>query len=200
MKPNVREAMASDATWYIELVASLVAEPDSQIPLRPDELFRTPDQQAELFDGASARGDLFLIAEVDGIRTGELNLRRGSRAAFRHSAVLGISVAREWRNKGIGSVLMQCAIEWARTEGDLRRIELYVFATNAPAIRLYERFGFMIEGRRKGAVRVGDDFVDDMLMAYFAQKPNKAPEPTTVAVTSRAPSSTSRASHGRGSS
>jgi ankyrin repeat protein len=30
--------------------------------------------------------------------------------------------------------------------------------------------------------------------------PNKAPEPTTMAVTSRAPSSTSRASHGRGSS
>jgi membrane protease YdiL (CAAX protease family) len=33
-----------------------------------------------------------------------------------------------------------------------------------------------------------------------AKKPNKAPEPTTMAVTSRAPSSTSRASHGRGSS
>jgi hypothetical protein len=30
--------------------------------------------------------------------------------------------------------------------------------------------------------------------------PNKAPEPTTMAVTSRAPSSTRRASHGRGSS
>jgi hypothetical protein len=32
------------------------------------------------------------------------------------------------------------------------------------------------------------------------QKPNKAPEPTTGAVTTRAPSSTARASHGRGSS
>jgi hypothetical protein len=32
------------------------------------------------------------------------------------------------------------------------------------------------------------------------KKPNQAPEPTTVAVTPRAPSSTSRAGHGRGSS
>ena len=32
------------------------------------------------------------------------------------------------------------------------------------------------------------------------QRANQAPEPTTMAVTSRAPSSTSRASHGRGSS
>jgi putative acetyltransferase len=165
MKPTVRKATASDTTWYLQLVASLAAEPDSQIPLRPDELFRTPEQQAELFDGAPARGDLFFIAEVDGIRTGEVNLRRGGRAAFRHSAVLGISVAREWRQNGVGSCLMQSAIEWAKTEGDLRRIELYVFATNAPAIRLYERFGFRIEGRRKGAVRVGDEFVDDLLMA-----------------------------------
>src|SRR5688572_21393457 len=122
MKPNVREATLSDTDWYLELVRSLVAESDSQIPLRPDELFRTPDQQAELFGGASARGDLFLIAEMNGTRLGELNLRRGGRAAFRHSAVLGISVAREWRNKGIGSVLMQCAIEWAKAEGALRRI------------------------------------------------------------------------------
>jgi hypothetical protein len=33
-----------------------------------------------------------------------------------------------------------------------------------------------------------------------AKKANKAPEPTTMAVTIRAPSSTARASHGRGSS
>jgi hypothetical protein len=34
----------------------------------------------------------------------------------------------------------------------------------------------------------------------WEKRPNKALEPTTMAVTSRAPSSTSRASHGRGSS
>jgi len=33
-----------------------------------------------------------------------------------------------------------------------------------------------------------------------ANRPNKAPEPTAMAVTTRAPSSTARASHGRGSS
>jgi len=173
MKLSIREATASDAQWFIDLVLSLAAEPDPQIPLGPDELFRTLDQQAELFGGASARGDVFLIAEVGGLRTGEVNLRRGSRPAFRHSAALGIAVAREWRNQGIGSELMQCAIEWARTEGDLRRVELNVFSTNAAAIRMYERFGFLIEGRRKSAIRVGNDFIDDLLMAYVIETPNK---------------------------
>jgi ribosomal protein S18 acetylase RimI-like enzyme len=183
MKRNVREATSSDTAWYLEHCRSLIAEPDSQIPFRPDELFPTPEQQAELFREATPRGDLFLIAEVDGVRVGEVSLRRGSRAAFKHSAVLGISVAREWRHKGIGSVLMQHAIEWAKAKGALRRIELYVFATNRLAIRLYERCGFMIEGRRKDAVRVGDDFVDDVLMAYLLdQMPNEAPVRTPGSV------------------
>ena len=37
-------------------------------------------------------------------------------------------------------------------------------------------------------------------MSKIKKEANKAPEPTTMAVTPRAPSSTSRASHGRGSS
>jgi hypothetical protein len=42
--------------------------------------------------------------------------------------------------------------------------------------------------------RLGESLVVDR------ERPNKAPEPTTMAVTIRAPSSTARASHGRGSS
>lgn len=166
MTPNVRVATASDATWFIQHVRSLVAEPDAKIPLRADEFVVTHDQQAELFTGAERRGDLFLVAEVHGKLVGELNLRRGSRAAFKHSALLGMSVAREWRNQRIGSALMRHAIAWAKAEGGLRRIELYVYASNAPAIRLYERHGFIIEGKRRGAIRVGDDFVDDLLMSH----------------------------------
>src|SRR4051794_22420831 len=38
------------------------------------------------------------------------------------------------------------------------------------------------------------------IRGWLTERPNKAPEPTTMAVTIRAPSSTDRASHGRGSS
>jgi hypothetical protein len=38
------------------------------------------------------------------------------------------------------------------------------------------------------------------MKSQSAIRPNKAPEPTTMTVTPRAPSSTSRAGHGRGSS
>lgn len=177
MNPTLREATVSDADWYVGHVHALAAELESQIPLQPGEVFRTAAQQAELFGGAAVRGDLFLIAEIDGRRIGELNLRRGSRPAFRHSAVLGISIAGEWRNQRIGSSLMQRALAWAEADGALRRIELQVFATNAPGIRLYQRFGFVIEGRRVAAVRMGDQFVDDLLMARVTESPAQPAEP-----------------------
>lgn len=163
--PHIREATPADAVWFVANVRALAAEPDTQMPLTPEEYVTTPEQQAGVISGAAARGDLYIIAEVDGERVGELNLRRGTRLALRHSAVLGLSVVPAWRNRRIGSALIQHALAWARGPGALRRIELYVYTTNAPAIRLYQNHGFILEGRRKNAIRTADGFIDDFLMA-----------------------------------
>lgn len=66
---------------------------------------------------------------------------------LRHRAQLGLGVRKPWRRQGIGEALVQRVIERARATG-LRRIDLEARADNAGAIRLYERLGFVIEGRR----------------------------------------------------
>jgi RimJ/RimL family protein N-acetyltransferase len=60
---------------------------------------------------------------------------------------LGMSVAREWRGRGVGSALIAAAIEWARERG-LHKLSLGVFAHNEAGIALYRKFGFVEEGRR----------------------------------------------------
>jgi ribosomal protein S18 acetylase RimI-like enzyme len=60
---------------------------------------------------------------------------------------IGMTVAREWRGRGVGSALMSAAIEWAR-EHDLHKLSLGVFAHNDAAIGLYRKYGFVEEGRR----------------------------------------------------
>lgn len=164
MTLKIREATGEDAAWFVEHLRALVVEPDVAVPLRLEEYVTTPEQQAEVMRGAAERGDVFFLAEADGVRVGELNLRRGTRIAFKHSTVLGLSIAKAWRGQGVGSALMQHALEWARAQGNLRRVELWVYASNTTAIRLYERHGFVVEGRRRGSVRVGDGYVDDLLM------------------------------------
>ena len=63
-------------------------------------------------------------------------------------AEIGMLVAREWRGKGVGSALMQAAIDWSRARGDIHKLSLGVFAHNAAGIALYKKFGFVEEGRR----------------------------------------------------
>jgi RimJ/RimL family protein N-acetyltransferase len=68
--------------------------------------------------------------------------------ASRHGfGELGMAVAREWRGRGVGSALLAAGIDWAR-ERDLHKVTLAVFPHNTAAIALYEKFGFVEEGRR----------------------------------------------------
>jgi RimJ/RimL family protein N-acetyltransferase len=60
---------------------------------------------------------------------------------------IGMCVAREWRDRGVGSALVAAAIAWARERG-LHKLSLGVFADNERAISLYRKFGFVEEGRR----------------------------------------------------
>ena len=78
-----------------------------------------------------------------------------------------MSVARPWRGQGIGTLLMARAVDWARASGVVRRIELKVFVRNVRAIHLYEKFGFVVEGRHRQAVYRYGEYVDLLTMALL---------------------------------
>jgi ribosomal protein S18 acetylase RimI-like enzyme len=83
------------------------------------------------------------------------------REGFRHSGVLGMGLLAGYRGRGLGRELLRETIEAALAAG-LTRLELEVFATNEPAVALYEKTGFTHEGRKRAA-RVLDDRVEDIL-------------------------------------
>lgn len=82
-----------------------------------------------------------------------------------HSAVVIMGVDDGYVGKGIGTALMTELIDIADNWLGLKRLELTVYVDNAPAIHLYEKFGFVAEGiRRNDAFRAGV-FVDSLAMA-----------------------------------
>jgi len=163
---SVREATPADASALIAHLKELAAEPGINIPLAPDEVTVTVEQEKQMLaDIAASTRAIMLVAEVDKQIVGELSLKAISpRRAVSHVATLGMSVKANWRGKGVGRELMQAALEWAPS-GGIKRIELYVYARNAPAIGLYEKFGFVVEGKRKAFIREGDTYLDDLVMA-----------------------------------
>jgi L-phenylalanine/L-methionine N-acetyltransferase len=162
---TVREATVADATSLVAHLTELAAEPGINIPLSPDEIASVEHERAILEDFAQSPRAIMLIAQAAGALVGELSLRAiSSRRAVAHVGTLGMSVKAAWRRKGVGKELLTAALEFAPTAA-IRRIELYVYARNTPAIELYQRFGFEVEGRRKGFIREGDSYLDDLVMA-----------------------------------
>jgi RimJ/RimL family protein N-acetyltransferase len=104
------------------------------------------------------------VAEDEGRIVGRLSIARDQHPASHHVADLGLMVAASHRRRGIGTSLLDAAVHWARGAG-VRKLELHVFPWNEAAIKLYENYGFVREGLRRGHYRRGDDYVDAILMA-----------------------------------
>lgn len=164
----IREAQPTDAEQLMAHIQRLIAEPEINIPLAPGEFkFTVEEERQILADYAAAANSIFLVAEVDHQLIGGLNCKGGQRQATRHAVTLGISVWKEWRSRGVGGALMAHAIEWARGTGIVTRIELNVYARNEPAIHLYQKFGFTIEGRRRRAIYQNGEYLEDLIMALL---------------------------------
>lgn len=103
---------------------------------------------------------------------GWCDVRRSPWPGFEHTGVLGIGVIAPWRGRGVGSRLLGTVLE-ACGDAALTRVELEVFASNAAAIRLYERFGFVTEGIKREA-RVLDGRVDDLVCMARLTHPRRA--------------------------
>jgi RimJ/RimL family protein N-acetyltransferase len=81
------------------------------------------------------------------------------------SAVIGIVLGDAAnRHLGYGSDAVRCLLRHAFDSLGLYRVELEVLVDNAPAIRCYERLGFITEGVRVGARFQHGRFVDLRLM------------------------------------
>lgn len=107
-----------------------------------------------------------LVATVDNQVVGSITLRTFPHNTRRkHVAELGMMVRDDWQGKGVGTELMRAAIELADKWLNVTRIELEVYTDNEPALRLYKKFGFEIEGTlRQHAFRDGV-YVDSYFMA-----------------------------------
>ena len=119
----------------------------------------------------SPEGFFNLLACVGNEVTGQLGLNTlPNYPRRRHAGQIGMAVRDDWQGKGAGTVLMQAAVELADRWLNLSRLELEVYTDNEPAIRLYKKFGFDIEGKLiRFAYRDGE-YVDAFAMARLRDK------------------------------
>jgi ribosomal protein S18 acetylase RimI-like enzyme len=88
------------------------------------------------------------------------------RPVYRHGGVLGMGLLPQYRGQGIGTKLIQRALAMARVT-QLHRVELTVRESNANAIALYKKVGFVTEGLHQDAVCVDGAYENIVSMAIL---------------------------------
>ncbi|MHB1303075.1 MAG: GNAT family N-acetyltransferase [Acidiphilium sp.] len=111
-----------------------------------------------------------IVAERGDVLVGVTILIRGA-GRTAHTASLVIFVHDDHVGTGVGTALMTAVLDVADNWLGLRRVALTVNADNARGIRLYEKFGFEVEGRLRQEVLRNGVFIDSLAMARLKSPP-----------------------------
>jgi putative acetyltransferase len=167
----VRLAEPGDAQALVQLAGEVGSEEGAW--LLTTDAWRSPADERRYLRAVRRHPDAAVyVAEDDGRLVGRLSLARDPHPASRHVADLGLMVAATHRRRGVGRALLDQAVAWAEGAG-VAKLELHVFPWNAPAIGLYESYGFEREGFRKRHYVRDGELVDAVLMALLLNLPDE---------------------------
>jgi RimJ/RimL family protein N-acetyltransferase len=170
-KYHIRPALETDARILCEAEREIAGTP-GRLVSHPDEL-----KEAVYADKIRALADVgcYLLAEKDGVIVGHAVLEPvAPRKSLAHVFTLSSMVVHTgFAGQGVGNVLMQALLQWAQLQPHVERIELRVREQNTTARRLYEKFGFVLEGRFEKRIKLADgSYQVDLMMAWFAAAPS----------------------------
>ena len=123
-----------------------------------------PAQSRSFVASAIAKKSPFMVAVAGRRVVGWCDIYPSAFEGFRHKGTLGMGIIQEYRGQGIGQRLMKAALAAGRRYG-FKRVELDVFASNKPAIKLYKKLGFATEGRKRNARKIDGRYDDIFVMA-----------------------------------
>ena len=160
MDITIRHAEPDDAGAIHRILSGPRAtEGTLQLPLQSVEGVR------KRFFSETREGLYHLVACVDEEVVGHLGLDTFTRPRRRHVGEIGMAVRDDWQGRGVGTALLEAALDLADNWLNLTRVELSVYVDNAAGIALYKKVGFEIEGtHRRFAFRNGE-YVDAYSMA-----------------------------------
>jgi RimJ/RimL family protein N-acetyltransferase len=166
--PTIGAPSEHDVVALIALINALAAEP-SQLFIQPiDPTNGIVLLRQHLAAIRASGGEVVLVARELGMVSGELigliTGTRGVHPARRGVVEVGIGIRATHRGRGVGFALLTALEDWARTHA-CHRLHLQVATTNTPAIALYRKAAFVLEGKMKATAIVDGQHIDEIKMA-----------------------------------
>ncbi len=161
---RIRRAVPDDAGPVLEYLQHVGGETPNLTFGTEGPGLTESEERDYLARAGEADNSLAILALAGDTIVGGLTFDGGRRPRLRHVGEFGISVAQEYAGLGIGRAMIEYMIAWAERSGVVRKINLKVRVDNLGAIRLYERMGWVHEGRTTRDTIIDEQFNDCLLM------------------------------------
>ncbi len=89
------------------------------------------------------------------------------------NSYISIYIKKEYRNKGYGSKILQEALDFSKNNLRLHRLTAEIYDYNLPSIKLFEKFGFVLEGRIREAKFFNNKFHDILVFGKIFDEGKK---------------------------
>jgi RimJ/RimL family protein N-acetyltransferase len=162
----LRAATEEDADLLFRLASDLDSW-EEQGPTSPAPVTRAAfdARWARAADDPHSAENVRFVIESGGVAVGSVSLFAPDGLA-RHAEV-GIALVPEARGRGVGTAAIAQIVEFAFVRRNLRRLHLEAIASNAGAIRVYEKAGFVEEGRQREHAWVRGAYEDIVRMGLL---------------------------------
>ncbi len=167
MEIKIEKALPEDAEKILEYLKIVGGETDN-LTFGAEGLSISIEEErdyiASLLDSTSS---VMYVAKRANEIVGNASFSSMNRERLKHRGEMAVSVKRAEWNKGIGSMLIDYIIDFAKNIAHTEIISLEVRSDNARAIKLYEKYGFEKIGSFRGFFKINDEYVEFDLMNLY---------------------------------
>lgn len=158
----IRYPKWEDLDAVTEYVNALIEE-DTFLML-PEKQTRKSEASwmAKTFDDIENNKKIHIVAEVNGQYAGNCEIRIHERRQA-HVGDIGISIAAQYREEGIGYELLSTLIGEGKKKG-LRLLIIHCFENNDRALHIYEKLGFKKSGTVPGVYAYKGNFIGEVTL------------------------------------
>ena len=160
----IREAVVQDARAILDYLEQMSGESEF-LTFGPGEFELTEAEEEDfLRKYRDSDNQLYILGLIDDTIVSTLIFSAGRRPRVRHSGEFSMSVRKHYWGLGIGSLMLDTLIGWARATEIVKKINLRVRTDNQHAIHLYERKGFVKEGTIRKEIFLNGTYFDQHWM------------------------------------
>ncbi|MEK7486156.1 MAG: GNAT family protein [Planctomycetota bacterium] len=166
-----REAQPADASLVLQMMRHLFLQTNNFFRQWDELSPSVPSEMRKLQQYQQSKNSIFLLVFTENRAIGLAGLDGKPFKRVKHCATLFIGILKEYWRMGLGEQIVSQLIQWAKTQDELRKIELHARAQNFPAIQLYKKLGFREVGTLSDSLYIEGKFEDEVIMELCFPKP-----------------------------